>query len=179
MSFFIESAALIAALALLAGGQGKPPADVPDNLKAPAGEELVLAVHATGSQIYACQAGADQKLAWVFKAPEAKLFDAGGAAIGTHYAGPGWKHNDGSEVTGKVAARHDAPDADSIPWLLVTVASHSGSGVLSRVTTIQRLHTKGGVAPATGCDDSKRGTEVKVPYTADYYFYAPPQGEKK
>ena len=178
MPMISGSLAFFAALALLAA-QGKAPGDVPDNLKAPDGEELVLAAHATGWQIYTCQAGADQKLAWVFKAPEAKLFDASGATIGQHYAGPGWKHNDGSEVTGKVTARHDAPETDSIPWLLLTVASRSGSGVLSRVTTIQRLHTKGGVAPASGCEESKKGAEVKVPYTADYYFYAPAQGEKK
>jgi hypothetical protein len=42
------------------------------------------------------------------------------------------------------------------------------------VTSIQRLHTKGGQTPAPGsCDSSKLGTEAKIPYTADYYFYAP------
>jgi hypothetical protein len=169
------------AILFVLAGQGKPPSDVPENLKAPAREELVLQAHATGFQIYACQAAADQKLSWVFKAPEAKLLDAKGAIIGSHYAGPAWKHNDGSEVTGKVSARHDAPDApdaDSIPWLLLTAAGHSGSGLLSRVTTIQRLHTKGGQAPAAGCEESKRGTEIKVPYTADYYFYAPAPGPR-
>jgi hypothetical protein len=171
-----------AALLLLAG-QGKPPADVPENLKAPAGEELIFQAHAAGVQIYVCQAAtaaaaADQKLSWAFRAPEAKLLDAKGATIGSHYAGPAWKHNDGSEVTGKVAARHDAPDADSIPWLLLTAAGHSGTGLLGRVTTIQRLHTKGGQPPAAGCEESKRGTEIKVPYTADYYFYAPAAGSR-
>jgi hypothetical protein len=166
------------ALLFSLSGQGKPPADVPENLKAPAGEELIFQAHATGFQIYVCQAAADQKLSWALKAPEAKLLDAKGATIGSHYAGPAWKHNDGSEVTGKVAARHDAPDADSIPWLLLTAAGHSGNGLLRRVTAIQRLHTKGGQPPAAGCEESKRGTEIKVPYTADYYFYAPAPGSR-
>ena len=37
------------------------PPDVPDAIQVPAGEEVVLYAHATGSQIYACQAAADGK----------------------------------------------------------------------------------------------------------------------
>jgi hypothetical protein len=163
-----------ALLFLLLGGQQATLPDVPEKLAAPATEEVILRVHATGSQIYACQAGSDQKPAWTLKAPEAELFDADGKNIGRHYAGPTWKHNDGSEVTGKVAARQDSLDAAAIPWLLLTAAGHAGSGILSRVTTIQRIHTKGGQPPAAaGCDDSHRGDESKSAYSADYYFYAP------
>jgi hypothetical protein len=163
-----------ALLLLLAGGQQTTRPDVPDKLAAPVAEEVILRVHATGSQIYVCEAGSDQKPAWTLKAPEAELFDGGGKSIGRHYAGPTWKHNDGSEVTGKVAARQDSPDGDAIPWLLLTAAGHSGSGILSRVTTIQRIHTKGGQPPAAAsCDDSHRGDESRSGYSADYYFYAP------
>jgi hypothetical protein len=136
---------------------------------------VVLQAHASGVQIYACQAGADQKLSWILKAPEAELFDADGNSIGRHFAGPTWKHHDESEVTGKAVAREDAPEPGAIPWLLVTVTSHSGTGVLSRVTTIQRIHTKGGQPPAAGCDDAHRGAESKSSYSAVYYFYAPAQ----
>ena len=108
------------------------------------------------------------------KAPEAELHDQQGAIIGRHYAGPTWKDNDGSEVTGKAAAKVDSPDPDSIPWLLVNVTGHSGDGVLSRVTSIQRIHTKGGLPPpAADCNTSKQNLEVKSSYTADYYFFAP------
>jgi len=158
-------------LALANGPQISPP-EVPDSIKAPAGEKIVLQVHATGSQIYVCQVSADQKFSWTLKAPEAELTDANGKKVGTHYAGPTWKHTDGSEVVGKVVNRVDAPEAGSIPWLLLTATGHSGTGILSRVTTIQRIHTKGGQAPA-GCDEAHRGNEIKVPYAADYYFYAP------
>jgi hypothetical protein len=164
---------MTALLTLLLGGQQATRPDVPDKLAAPAAEEVILRVGAKGSQIYVCQAGSDQKLAWTLKAPEAELFDAGGKSVGRHYAGPTWKHNDGSEVTGKVAARQDSPDGDAIPWLLLTASGHAGSGMLSRVTTIQRIHTKGGQPPAAGCDDAHRGDESKSAYTADYYFYAP------
>jgi hypothetical protein len=159
-------------LASQAGGQVIPRPDVPEKIKAPAGEDVVLAAHASGSQIYVCQAVADGKLAWTLKAPDAELRDDQGAVIGRHYAGPTWKLNDGSEVTGKAAGRVDAPDPDSIPWLLLTVTGHTGEGRLSRVTDIQRIHTKGGVAPTGACT---QGAETKSSYTADYYFYAPPR----
>jgi len=50
---------------------------------------------------------------------------------------------------------------------------HAGSGVLSPVTSIQRVNTKGGKAPATGCDAASANKELRVPYSADYLFYAP------
>ena len=108
------------------------------------------------------------------KAPEAELRDQHGAIIGRHFAGPSWKHNDGSEIKGKAVARVDAPDSESIPWLLVMVTDRSGNGVLNRVTSIQRVHTKGGQPPpASDCSAAKLNAEVKSRYTADYYFYAP------
>ncbi|MGB2605747.1 MAG: DUF3455 domain-containing protein [Candidatus Sulfotelmatobacter sp.] len=149
------------------------PPDVPDSIQAPAGEEVVLYTHATGSQIYSCQAAADGKFNWTLKAPEAELHDRKDKVIGQHSAGPTWKLKDGSEVTGKAAAKVDSLDPDSIPWLLVKVVSHAGKGTLDAVTTIQRVHTHGGQPPAEGCDAPHRDTEAKVSYSADYYFYAP------
>ena len=152
------------------------PKDVPEKIKAPANETVVLRTLASGSQIYTCQQGQgpDGKYAWALKAPEAELRDTQGALIGKHYAGPTWKHNDGSEVTGKAVARVDSPDSDSIPWLLVSASGHSGEGVFSRVTSIQRIHTHGGQPPpAADCTASKQGPESKSSYTAEYVFYAP------
>jgi hypothetical protein len=150
--------------------------DIPEKLAAPSGEVIVLQARGSGFQVYVCKPGPDpdQKLAWMLKAPEADLLDPAGRVIGKHYAGPAWKHNDGSEVVGRVAARQDAPSPGDIPWLLLSPASHSGSGVLSRVTSIQRLQTKGGQPSQSGCDESHRGTESKIPYSATYLFYAPP-----
>ena len=89
--------------------------EVPEELKAPMGEEVVLRAHAKGVQIYSCTAGADGKHAWTLKAPKAELFDEQGKKIGEHFAGPTWKLNDGSEVTGKAVIKHDAPKAGAIP----------------------------------------------------------------
>jgi hypothetical protein len=145
---------------------------VPQQLRPPANEQLLLRVHAKGDQVYICKGEAAQ-FNWTLKAPDAQLFDQDGKPFGKHFAGPSWEADDGSRVTGKAIANAPSPDADSIPWLLVNIVSHDGSGVLSRATTIQRLHTKGGKAPASGCDSSHSGQEVRVSYSADYLFYSP------
>ena len=146
--------------------------EVPQQIQPPANEQLLLRVHAKGDQIYTCKADGTQ-FTWTLKAPDAQLFDKDGKPFGRHFAGPSWEASDGGRVIGKAVANAPSPDANSIPWLLVTVVSHEGNGVLSRATTIQRLNTKGGKAPASGCDASHVGQELRVPYSADYLFYAP------
>jgi len=146
--------------------------EVPENLKPPAGEELVLRVRATGYQIYVCRPGADGKPAWSLKMPLAELFDEKGTVIGSHYGGPTWKLQDGSEITGKMVAQAEAPDKGSIPWLLVAVASNSGKGALKSVTSIQRINTSGGLPPES-CSEAELGKEAKSNYQADYWFYGP------
>jgi hypothetical protein len=146
---------------------------VPDSIQAPEGEDLVLMARATGFQIYVCRPGADGKPAWTLKAPDAELFDEQGKLIGRHFGGPTWQLNDGSQVTGKMAAKVDAPDPTAIPWLLVTVTGHSVNGKLSGVTFIQRVNTVGGLAPAAQeCTAQSGEVESKSSYSAAYYFYA-------
>jgi Protein of unknown function (DUF3455) len=161
---------LVAASIIFAAPVGAQ--DVPEQLRPPANEQLLLRVHAKGDQVYVCKGDAEQ-FAWTLKAPDAQLFDQDGKLFGKHFAGPSWEAADGSRVSGKAIANAPSPDADSIPWLLVNIVSHEGSGALSRATTIQRINTKGGKAPSSGCDSSHSGQEVRVPYSADYFFYAP------
>ncbi|HZS27570.1 MAG TPA: DUF3455 domain-containing protein [Candidatus Angelobacter sp.] len=146
--------------------------NVSELIKPPAGEELVLVAHAKGFQIYVCQAGAAGEPTWVLKAPEAFLYNDQGDVLGKHFGGPTWKHSDGSEITAKLAEKVDSPDASAIPWLLLTVTDHSGNGVFSRIISIQRIHTVGGLAPTSGCSSENLEKESKSSYTADYYFYA-------
>lgn len=146
--------------------------EVPQQLQPPANEKLLFKVHAKGDQVYTCKGDAAQ-FTWTLKAPDAQLFDKDGKPFGKHFAGPSWEASDGSRVTGKAVANAPSPDLESIPWLLVNIVSHDGNGVLSNATTIQRLNTKGGKAPASGCDASHAGQEVRVSYSADYLFYAP------
>jgi Protein of unknown function (DUF3455) len=145
---------------------------VPKELQPPANEQLLLQVHAKGDQIYTCKADGAQ-FAWTLKAPDAQLFEKSGKAFGKHFAGPSWEANDGSRVAGKAVANAPSPDPESIPWLLVSVVSHNGEGVLARVTSIQRINTRGGKAPASGCDAAHVSQESRIPYSADYVFFAP------
>jgi hypothetical protein len=166
---FVFICALAAAEAAL--GLSVVAQQIPQQLQPPAGEQAFLQVHAKGDQIYTCK-GEGVQVMWTLKAPDAKLFDKDGKPIGKHFAGPTWQANDGSSVMGKAVA-NVSPNADSIPWLLVKAVSHDGSGVLSPTTSIQRLNTQGGKAPASGCDASHLDQEIRVPYSADYFFYAP------
>jgi hypothetical protein len=149
-----------------------PPLEVPAALQPAAGEALALTVPARGVQIYECRARKDGAgLEWAFVAPDAELFDAKGRSIGRHGAGPFWESADGSRVVGTVKARADAAAAHAVPWLLLTTKSTGPAGVFSAVTSIQRVNTAGGVAPAAPCDAGLKGTTVRVPYTADYLFF--------
>src|SRR3954462_13005027 len=127
---------------------------VPDVIKVPSTDSFSLATTAKGVQIYECRAKKDDpaRFEWVFKAPEADLFDGDGKKIGKHYAGPTWESNDGSKVVGELKARAEAKDTNAIPWLLLGVKKHEGEGVFSKVPGLPRIDTAGGKAPAGGCD---------------------------
>ena len=60
-------------------------------------------------------------------------------------------------------------DSTAIDWLLLQAVSTDGPGIFKPVTYIQRVNTVGGKAPAT--PGTSICAEVKVPYTAEYYFY--------
>jgi hypothetical protein len=146
---------------------------VPEDLQVAANQILSIEARGIGVQIYECRENKNNpaKLEWVFKAPEAELFDKTDRNIGKHYAGPTWQSTDGSRVVGELKASHKSPENNSIPWLLLRAKSHSGSGAFSRIESIQRLNTVGGSAPAEGCSRDQLGKEIRVPYKAMYYFY--------
>jgi|GEM_PF-1259834 len=145
----------------------------PEIIKVPVTQQVSLVVVGKGVQIYECRAMKDDPalFEWIFKMPEADLFDLDGKKIGKHYAGPTWESNDGSKVLGEIKARADAKDANAIPWLLLGVKKHEGVGVFSKVTSIQRVDTTGGKPPARGCKSMSAGKEIRVQYMAIYYFY--------
>ena len=138
---------------------------LPEAVAAP-GETVVLSVHAEGAQVYECKAAADGKLAWAFREPIATLLSEG-KTIGRHYAGPSWELADGSAVVGKAIGNAPGATAADIPWLKLDVTAHRGSGVLTPVTTVQRINTHGGKLEGS-CD--KAGEFKSAPYSADYIF---------
>jgi hypothetical protein len=138
---------------------------LPDAIAAP-GETIVLTVHAEGAQVYECKVGTDGKSNWTFREPIATLL-VDGKTIGRHYAGPNWEHSDGSAVIGKSAASVPGATPNDIPWLKLEVISRRGGGILSGVTTVQRINTQGGKFEGP-CD--KAGATHSAPYSADYLF---------
>jgi len=138
---------------------------LPDAIAAP-GETVVLSVHAEGAQVYECKAGPDGKPSWAFREPIATLL-LDGKTIGRHYAGPSWEHSDGSAVVGKAVGSVPGATPNDIPWLKLEVISRRGSGILSAVTTVQRINTRGGKLEGA-CD--KAGAFTSAPYSADYVF---------
>lgn len=170
-----QACAIVAALAVTPGVQAQQvaPTPVPENLKVPEQNVMLLEAYATGVQIYVCstKAGDPNAYAWTFKAPEAELRNEDGEKIGKHYAGPSWEGNDGSKVMGEAVESAMAPDASAIPWLLLRAKAHDGAGAFSSVTYVQRLETVGGTAPTDGCDQSTMNAERRVDYTATYAFY--------
>jgi uncharacterized protein DUF3455 len=137
----------------------------------PEGSAPLLELVADGVQIYSCGAK-EGGFVWSFKAPEANLFDQEGRQVGTHFAGPTWKLDDGSAVVGEVMAQADAAEPDAIPWLLLRAKSQEGSGVLSGVAYIRRTETEGGLAPKTGCDGSHLSALARMRYSAVYEFFS-------
>src|ERR1700722_20454418 len=131
--------------------QGQTPPSIPDTLKPPAGQYPRSHAHASGQQIYVCDGSK-----WILNRPDATLFDEAGKKVGSHFAGPTWRWSDGSQVTGRPIASATT-DPDSILWLLLTATGHAGDGVMKNVSSIQRLQTKGGKAPANGCGSSRKG----------------------
>ena len=141
----------------------------------PQGSAPLLEVVADGVQIYTCEAKGSL-FQWTFTAPEANLFDKQGRQIGTHFAGPTWKMADGSAIVGEVIGKADAPEKDAIQWLLLRTKSHEGQGILADAAFIRRTETKGGVAPATGCDASHISEQVRMRYSAIYQFFSAAKG---
>jgi hypothetical protein len=166
-------------LVMTAGGsQRKPisPPQVPNNIKVPDGQTVLLKALGKGVQIYHCMATvADPgKFAWSLTAPKADLTNEDGEKIAKHYAGPTWEANDGSKVVGELPPNTaPAPRPGAILWLLLKAKANEGTGTFAKVTYIQRVDTEGGVAPDAGCDQAHVDTEARVDYKANYYFYIP------
>lgn len=174
----MKSLIALAAPVLLAACASQPmmkPVDnaaLPEAVRAPAGLKQTMATTGVGEITYECREKKDMAGAheWAFVAPVATLFGPGRKNVGKYYAGPTWEAADGSKVTGKQVAV--APGgAGNIPLQLVKAEPAMGAGAMQGVAYIQRLNTKGGVAPAAACDASSKGQRRQVAYEADYVFY--------
>jgi len=83
-----------------------------------------------------------------------------------------------AQKTSFIPAGSDAscPNEGAIDCLLLqTIGSApgpTGGSTLTKTSFIQRLNTRGGSAPATGCTtQADVGRQALVPYSADYHFF--------
>ncbi len=136
----------------------------------PEGQRRHLVLAADGVQVYACEPR-DGRHGWVFKGPEAALFDAGGRQAGTHGVGPFWRYADNTLIAAEVVAQAPAPVAGAIPWLLLRVRAREGDSAFARTRFIRRVDTMGGVAPPDGCDAAHAGQVARMRYSAVYEFF--------
>jgi hypothetical protein len=145
---------------------------LPADIAVPEGHKPFLIGHATGVQIYGCNA-TEAGHKWGLVAPRANLYGDNGELLATHYGGPTWEARDGSTVR----ARRDAGvtvDPTAIDWLRLAATPTTGDddGRLAHTTYIQRINTVGGLPPAAAdCTPATAGTRTEVPYTADYVFW--------
>ncbi len=143
------------------------PSPLCDSIEVQPGNRVASRVYAVGVQIYRWNG-----TSWVYVEPVATLYaDANyHRKVGIHYGGPTWESNRGGKVVAsRVPDTGCSPDPTAIPWLLLKMVSTDGPGIFGKVTYIQRVNTKGGLAPTA------RGTSIgavaEVPYTTEYYFY--------
>jgi hypothetical protein len=136
-----------------------------DSLALPVQSKVTFRAFAKGAQIYTWTG-----TSWTLAGPSAVLYEAPTfrGVVGTHYFGPTWESNSGSKVAAAVAKRC-TPDANAVPWLLLSATSSEGPGPFARTTYIHRVNTVGGVAPSA--PGTIVGEQKSVPYTTEYYFY--------
>ena len=148
--------------------------DVPEAVRVPDGHTVSLETVGIGQITYECQAKTDMpgQMAWTFMGPKAVLNDRSGKQVGTYYGPPAtWEAMDGSKITGTQVAIAPA-GASNIPHQLVKANPAEGEGAMAGVSYVQRVATKGGVAPAKPCTNANKGERQIVDYQADYLFWS-------
>jgi Protein of unknown function (DUF3455) len=148
-------------------------AGLPAAVQVPAGHTVTMQTMAAGELTWQCRAKADMagQFEWVFAGPDAGLKDRNGAMVGKYYGPPAtWESVDGSRLTGTQLAIAPAGDGN-IPLQLVKANPAMGMGVMQGVSHVQRVNTRGGVAPAASCSAANQGEKRLVRYSADYVFW--------
>ena len=168
-----------AAAALLSACAGLAPMSpalsqdaLPDAVKVPAGHRVAMETVGVGEISYECRAKTGGGgFEWAFVGPKADLNSRAGMKLGSYFGPPAtWAANDGSAITGTQVAVAPA-GGGNIPLQLVKANPAMGSGAMSGVAYVQRVATRGGVAPASSCDAGAQGRKEIVKYQADYIFW--------
>ncbi|BCL75121.1 hypothetical protein JHS3_08570 [Jeongeupia sp. HS-3] len=167
---------VLALLAACSTPQMVQQAMLPESIRVSSPDKLVMSTTGVGEITYECRAKKDMagQFEWAFAGPKAVLYDRDRQVVGKYYGGPTWEADDGSKVTGSQVAVSPASQPGNIPLQLVKANPSTGAGKMAGVSFIQRLNTKGGVAPIEPCTQASAGQKRQVGYQADYLFYAKP-----
>ena len=145
-----------------------------EQVRVPAGNQVVLETTAVGVLNYECRANAPTAgtIGWVLVSPKADLLDRTGKTVAA-YSGPPatWMHMDGSSVVGTQVAIAPTIGGTNIPLQLSKGKPGSGAGMLQDITYIQRIKTKGGQDFSKACTQADLGDKLTLPYQADYIFW--------
>jgi uncharacterized protein DUF3455 len=178
--------ALTIALPHAAQAQSVTPPRVPADIQVPAGNQAFLIGHGDGTQNYVCSpAKSVGQVAWTLFTPRATLFNDDGGQLTSHFFSPNpsenivratWQDSQDSSTVWAKANASAVVDPTAVAWVLLEVVGKelgpTGGATLFATTFIQRVNTRGGLAPSTGCDTpADLGAKAFMPYTADYVFY--------
>ena len=165
---------VLSLLALPAGAALAPPSGLAFNLRPAADEAPAFRLRASGVQVYECRAllTNPDRFAWQFVAPDVTLTDptTGGDTAVLRSVDLWNSLTDRSSVSAVLRATQSA-GTTNLPWTYMRAIPASPDGMFAGVTSIQRVNTSGGAAPPTGCAADTAGSELRVPFTAEYYFY--------
>jgi hypothetical protein len=187
---------------LAQSGRPFPPPAVPFGLDVPDGNKLFFAGHADGTQNYVCKPSGTgfafvlftpqatlfdddfTQLTTHFFSPNPQEVNTDPTTVGDRAIRATWQESrDGSAVWAKVDDPKKQASTDphfvadgAVAWLLLTRVGGqfgpTGGDRLANTTFVQRLNTRGGVPPSTGCASATDvGNQAFVHYTADYFFY--------
>jgi hypothetical protein len=129
--------------------------------------KIGVVLRGSGKQVYDCTDGV-----WKLREPVATLSTLRGAPVGIHGVGPFWASFDGSRVNGSAAVTSPQPPpppaSRNVAWLKLVGSSVGTGGVFSKITFIQRIDTKGGATPTSGCTGT---ATIAVDYSTIYVFW--------
>lgn len=179
--------AVACALPAAAQAQTVTPPSVPAKLEVETGNEAFRVGHAFGTQNYVClPVDSIGRVGWTLFTPEATLLGEEDEQLTTHFFSPNpveggvvratWEDSVDTSFVWAQALESATVDANAIPWVLLqtagTAVGPTGGDTLAKTTFVQRVNTRGGLAPATGCSlPTDIGSKRFVPYKADYFFY--------
>ena len=143
---------------------------IPGAVRGPTGHVLLGHLTGVGTATFTLQADANDanRLIWVMTDDHGgELVDDAGH-VAAHTDGTHWVSEGGQRLTAEPIATVSRPGR--VPWVLYRASGAEGSGMFGEAQFVQQIHTIGGPRRAAG---QEAGAQVKVQYTADYYFYGP------